>query len=62
MNGTITREEVNRAAVARATGVDISHISRILNGYSRPSFDLAKSIADYLELSMDELYGLLPTR
>ena len=62
MNGTLLREDVNRAAVARATGVNISHISRILNGHSRPSFDLAKAMAGYLEISMDELYELIPDR
>ena len=54
--------EVNRSQVARTTGTDLAHISRIFNGKATPSLDLAKRIADSLGITVDQLIEALPER
>lgn len=54
--------KVNRSQVARDTGTDLAHISRIFNlGHpeSVPSLFLAMRIAKSLGVSVDELLGAL---
>ena len=48
---------INRSAAARALRVDVAHISRVLNGKRNPSLKLAKKMADYLHVSLDQLYA-----
>lgn len=42
--------------ISRATGISLSHLSRIANGNRWPSFDTANQIATYLGVTLDELY------
>lgn len=56
--------KVNRSQVARETGTDLAHISRIFSRKSTPSLVLATRIARVLGVSMDELckgLGIDPT-
>ena len=47
--------KVNRSMVARETGVDLAHVSRIFNLKATPSLYLACRISAALEISLDEL-------
>lgn len=51
--------DINRSDLARATGIDIAHISRIFNGKSRPSLGLALKIANHLGMTVEELCVML---
>lgn len=62
VNMDINISTVNRSQVARITGTDLAHISRIFNGKATPSLDLAKRIADSLEITVDQLIKALPER
>jgi len=53
----ITR--VNRSQVARETGTDLAHISRIFNKKATPSLVLASRIARVLGVSIDHLCAAL---
>ena len=60
-----TREEllaINRSAAARAIGVNVSNISRILSGERIPHIVTLKHFADYCGLSLDQLYLFLNLR
>ena len=50
---------INRNAMGRTLGVNTAHISRICSGQARPSLELAMRMADYLEITVDELARLL---
>lgn len=52
-------DTINRSELARATGIDVAHISRIFSGKANPSLALAVRIAEHLEISLDELSGAL---
>lgn len=52
MNNTLA---VNRSKIARATGTNLAHISRIFSGKSNPSLELAKEIARHMNITVDEL-------
>ena len=47
--------KVNRSMVARETGTDLAHISRIFNLKSMPSLFLACRIAAVLGITVDDL-------
>lgn len=49
----------SRADISRATGISISHVSRIFTGNRIPSIHVAKSICSYLRISLDDLYSFL---
>ena len=51
--------KVNRSMVARETGVDLAHISRIFNLKATPSLYLACRIATALEVTVDSLCDAL---
>ncbi len=46
----------SRNAVAKATGVNATHIGRIFRGTRTPSLELAAKIAHFLGLSLDDFY------
>jgi len=54
----IKREEKNmtQEEVADDLGIGRSHYSSIEGSKKKPSLDLAKKIADYFSVSMDELF------
>lgn len=52
-------KDINRNAMGRTLGVNTAHISRILSGQARPSLELARRMADHLEITLDELARLL---
>lgn len=60
MNERTGLAAINRSEMARALGVDLAHISRILSGQRNPSLKLAVRMAEYLGVSLDGLYLLLP--
>lgn len=45
--------------ISRATGMSVSHLSRIFAGESLPSLNGMVKLAAYLGLSMDDLYAEL---
>ena len=51
--------QVNRSQVARDTGTDLAHISRIFSKKSTPSLVLATRIARVLDVSVDHLCAAL---
>ena len=50
---------VNRSEIARVTGINIAHISRVFSGKSKPSLTLARQIATHLDISVEELCAFL---
>jgi len=48
--------------VAEYCGVTRAHISMIMTGRRNPSFDIAKLMADFHMISMDDLYERLKDR
>lgn len=58
--GMRARELSSVAAQARELGVPDSTLFRIRNGTFRPSLDLAASMAEAANLSLDVLVGLRP--
>ena len=50
---------INRSAAARALGLNVSNISRILSGQRIPHVVTLKRFADYLGLTLDEFYIML---
>ena len=50
---------VNRSAAARALGINVSNVSRILSGQRVPHVVTLKRFADYLGMTLDALYTLL---
>lgn len=53
--------EMTEADLARATGDSKTQIGRVAKGQSTPSVAFAFRIAKALEISMDELCGLVET-
>jgi transcriptional regulator with XRE-family HTH domain len=51
--------DINRTAMGRALGVNTAHISRICSGQAQPSLELARRMAEYLGVTLDELSHLL---
>ena len=51
--------QVNRSRVARETGTDLAHISRIFNKKATPGLVLATRIARVLDISVDHLCAAL---
>ncbi|MCD2159492.1 helix-turn-helix domain-containing protein [Fructobacillus sp. M1-13] len=41
--------------MAKHTGMSAGTIANLENGYSKPSFDVLIDIADYFEMSLDDL-------
>ena len=50
---------LSRAELARRVGCDPTHITRVLNGDRMPSMEMAYLIANVLNISLDDLYGIL---
>tara|TARA_Y100000310_G_scaffold120427_1_gene119193 strand:- start:1107 stop:1355 length:249 start_codon:yes stop_codon:yes gene_type:complete len=50
---------INRSAAARALEINVSNVSRILSGQRVPHVVTLKKFADYLGVTLDELYSLL---
>ena len=46
-------EPYNLSKVSRATGVDRSTLSRLMNEHSRPSYDTVKTLVDWLNGEAD---------
>lgn len=46
-------EPYNLSKVSRATGVDRSTLSRLMNEHSRPSYDTVKTLVDWLHGEVD---------
>ena len=56
---TPTPDNINRSEIARATGTDLAHVSRIFSGQRKPSFMLACKIAQHLGITLDALEKLI---
>ena len=54
-------DTINRSEMSRQLGVDIAHISRILSGKRNTSLNMSARIADYLGITIDQLFILLKT-
>jgi len=59
MSAQDPRTTINRSAAARALGINVSNVSRILSGQRVPHVVTLKHFADYLHLTLDDLYSLL---
>lgn len=46
---------INLSEISRSTGISVSHLSLIFAGRRTPSLTVAKKIADYLNVGLDEL-------
>lgn len=51
--------QINRTALAKATGTDLAHISRIFAGKAHPSLPLARKMAELLGISIEDLCKVL---
>ena len=56
---TLQIKDINQAKLARDTGADPGHLSRILSGQSNPSWPLARKLANALGISLDAFWDLL---
>ncbi len=56
---TLLPSKINRAAISRATGTDMAHISRIFSHKTRAGFDTARRIAWALDVSLADLCAFL---
>lgn len=54
--------KVNRYKIAKDTGINLAHVSRIFSRQSTPSFKTACDIADSMGCSLDDLADLLKIR
>lgn len=54
-NDLIEKKNVTQLEVAAALGVSGPFVNYLRKGYKEPSFALAKRIADYFGVSMDDL-------
>ncbi len=52
----IDTSRLSRGQLARTTGYDRSHISRVLSGQRRPSLECARKLAEALGYSIDDFY------
>ena len=50
---------INRSAAARALGINVSNVSRILSGQRVPHLHTFYRLAGYLGMGIDDLYRLL---
>ncbi|WP_338342867.1 helix-turn-helix transcriptional regulator [Fructobacillus fructosus] len=51
------KEGVTQRKMAKHIGMSAGTIANLENGYSKPSFDVLIDIADYFEMSLDDLVG-----
>ncbi len=51
---------VNRSRMSRDLGINVAHVSRILSGKSHPSLALARRIADYLKVTVEDFCKAIP--
>ena len=60
MRRLIEEHDTSQAEVSRATGIQKQNISLICNGKTKyPSIQVCKKIADYFDLTLDELWALV---
>ncbi len=57
-----TLRNITQIELAEQVGVTQKHISQIEHGITNMSFPLACEIADYLNVSLDELAGRTPPK
>lgn len=57
----VEHARTRQSELARAVGLSPSHVCLILRGARVPSLPVAKKIADYLGITLDELYGEVVT-
>ncbi|GAP02003.1 transcriptional regulator, XRE family [Fructobacillus fructosus] len=55
LNGLRVKEGVTQRQMARSIGISAGTIVNLEQGYSKPSFDVLIDIADYFEMSLDDL-------
>lgn len=59
----LTRQDLikkySQTDIARALGLNVSNVHRILHGQRTPHLRTFKRLADYLKISLDELYRVL---
>lgn len=51
------KEGITQRQMAKHIGMSAGTIANLENGYSKPSFDVLIDIADYFEMSLDDLVG-----
>lgn len=51
------KEGVTQRQMAKHIGMSAGTINNLESGYSKPSFDVLIDIADYFEMSLDDLVG-----
>ena len=54
--------KINRYQIAKETGINLAHVSRIFSGKAYPSFHAAAKIADAMGWTLDELANQLSIR
>lgn len=55
-------DTLNLSRMSRATGLSVSHLSRVFSGQRQPSLEVAKTICKYLSIGLDDLDRFLSTR
>jgi len=51
----LTPDRIQTLELARVTGIDKAHISRIFSRKSKPGIELAVQLAHHLDVTVDEL-------
>lgn len=51
--------DVNISAISRATGIDVSHLSRVFSGHRIPTVDNVQKIASCLDLPLEDVVKFL---
>lgn len=51
----LEEKKITQAELAEKVGISQAYASYLLNGFKQPSVELLKRIADFLNVSLDEL-------
>lgn len=51
----LEEKKITQAELAKNVGITQAYASYLLNGFKQPSVELLKRIADFLDVSLDEL-------
>ena len=51
----LEEKKITQAELAKNVGITQAYTSYLLNGFKQPSVELLKRIADFLDVSLDEL-------
>lgn len=57
--GKVDLDKLNRSKMSRDLGIDVSHVSKIFSKKAKPSLSLAKRMAAYLGITLEDFCEFL---